>query len=279
MTASTQTTGTISPVARLLRGFAVDFLTAHNAAAAAWVMNPAYCLSIGGHLFEGRDDAYLPATCAQLEQFPGLCVTVHDVILGEDAMAMRFTEHGVSIRHPGHAAAWGGITLFRTHAGRLRQGWAEEDYFARKRQLKTGVCDPVLPPQQAPWDQPVLAPDEATEAVARRWLVDPGALIGGHPVTEICSEGPGFGQLIAPASITLSTLFTAGNRAAFHAAIDGAYVGGFDDVDPALIGHKGTLRIAGMMTLDASGAVGHVQLSGDRLGLHRALLDATRNGK
>lgn len=270
------TAGTISPTARLLRGFAVDFLTAHNPAAVEWVMDPAYCLSIGGHLFDGRDASYLPVTLAQLEQFPGLCVTVHDVILGEDAMAMRFTEHGVSIRHPGHAAAWGGITLFRTSGGRLRHGWAEEDYFARKRQLKTGVCDHILPPQQAPWDEPVLAPHPSTEAAARRWLAAPDALVGRHNVAEICSDGPAFGQLIAPAEVTVNTLFTAGNRAAFHVACHGTYAGGFADIDPALTGRPATLLMAGMMTVDGNGSVSHVQLSADRLGLHRALLNAAQ---
>ena len=270
------TTGTITPAARLLRGFAIDFLTAHNPAAAEWVMDPAYCLSIGGHLFDGRDASYLPATLAQLEQFPGLCVTVHDVILGEDAMAMRFTEHGVSVRHPGCAAAWGGITLFQSSGGRLRHGWAEEDYFARKRQLKSGVCDHILPPQQAPWDQPVLPPDAATEAAARRWLAEPGALLGRRHVAEICSDGPAFSRLIAPTGLTINTLFTAGNRAAFHVACDGAYAGGFEDIEPALVGLPATLLMAGMMTLDDHGAVSHVQVSADRLGLHRALLNAAR---
>lgn len=271
-------TSAITPVARLLRGFAIDFLTAHNAAAAEWVMDPGYCLSIGGHLFDGRDASYLPATLAQLEQFPGLCVTVHDVILGTDAMAMRFTEHGVSIRNPGKAAAWGGITLFRTDGGRLRRGWAEEDYFARKRQLKTGVCDQILPPQQAPWDQPVLPPDPATEAAAQRWLAMPGAVLG-PDVREICSAEPSFGQLIVPGGLIVNTLFTAGNRAAFHAACHGTYAGGFDDIDPAMTGQPVTLLIAGMMTLDEGGAVADVQLSADRLGLHRGLLDASRIGK
>ena len=269
-------TGTISPTARLLRGFAIDFLTAHNAAAAEWVMDPAYCLSIGGHLLDGRDSTYLPATLAQLEQFPGLCVTVHDVILGEDAMAMRFTEHGVSIRAPGHAAAWGGITLFRTSHGRLRQGWAEEDYFARKRQLKSGLCDQILPPHQNPWDKPVEAPNTATEAAARKFLADPGALLEPQNVESICSDGPAFGQLIVPTGLTIDTLFTAGNRAAFHVACHGGYAGGFADIDPAFTGQPVTLLMAGMMTLDGNGGVSRVQVSADRLGLHRKLLDASR---
>lgn len=270
------TISTISPIARLLRGFAVDFLTAHNPAAAEWVMDPAYCLSIGGHEFDGRDGSYLPATLAQLEQFPGLCVTVHDVILGEDAAAMRFTEHGVSIRNPGHAAAWGGITLFRIGNGRLRHGWAEEDYLARKRQLKTGVCDPVLLPQPAPWDQPVLPPSADTEAAARRFLAMPGALLERHNVDTICSGGPPFGQLIVPTNVTVNTLFTAGRRAAFHVACHGAYAGGFPDIALELTGQPIMLLMAGMMTIDEHGTVSHVQVSADRLGLHRALLNRSK---
>lgn len=273
------TVGTLPLSARLLRGFAVDFLTAHDAEAAKRIMDPAYCLSIGGFLLDGRDGSYLPATLAQLEQFPGLCVTVHDVILGEDAVAMRFTEHGVSVRNPGCAAAWGGITLFRIEGGRLRHGWAEEDYFARKRQLRSGVCDAVWPPGQAPWDQPVLAENPATEAVARRWLETPGTLLGSPHLDEICAGGPAFGELIAPAELAITTLFTAGKRAAFHAACRGTYAGGFADIDPAWTGQPITLLLAGMMTLDDAGAVAHIQLSADRLGLHRALLDAGAGAK
>ena len=270
------TIGTINPVARLLRGFAIDFLTAHQPAAAERIMDPAYCLTIGGHVFDGRDASYLPATLTQLEQFPGLCVTVHDVIIGEDALAMRFTEHGVSIRSPGRAAAWGGITLFRTNEGRLRHGWAEEDYFARKRQLKSGMCDAVRPPHPAPWDQPALAPDAATEAVALAMLADPAALLHSSCVEAICEGGPTFDALIEPETLTIDTLFTAGPRAAFHVACHGRYAGGFADVDAGLTGRPVSLPMAGMLTLAPSGEVERVQVAADRLGLQRMLLDMSR---
>ena len=78
----------IHPLAQLLRGFAIDFLTAHNNAVVERIMAPNYCLNIGGLVFDSRDDEYLPATAAQLEQFPGLNVTVHDVVIGENALAM-----------------------------------------------------------------------------------------------------------------------------------------------------------------------------------------------
>lgn len=268
---------TIAATARLLRGFAVEFLTAHDPAAAERIMDPAYCLSIGGHLFDGRDASYLPATVAQLEQFPGLCVTVHDVIIGEDAVAMRFTEHGASTRPAGHAAAWGGITLFRISDGRIRHGWAEEDYFARKRQLKSGTCDAVLPPQPAPWDGPAMAPDKTTEAAARAWLGDSAGLLDRPEVEAICAEGPDFTSLINPETLTISTLFTAGPRAAFHAVCHGPYAGGCHDIDRSLAGSPVVLRLAGMLDTNEDGCVARVQLSADRLGLHRHLLDLSGN--
>ncbi len=120
----------------------------------------------------------------------------------------------------------------------------------------------------------MLAADPATEAAARRWLEDPAALFGSEQVEQICSGGPAFGALVAAEELAVTTLFTAGNRAAFHAACRGTYAGGFDDIDAALAGSPVTLLVAGMMTMDDAGAVSHIQLSADRLGLHRALLNA-----
>jgi predicted ester cyclase len=265
---------TIGSSARLLRGFAVDFLTSHDVSAVETVMEPDYSLSIGGHVFSGRDDSYLPATSAQLDQFPGLCVTIHDVVIGPDAVAMRFTEHGVSIRN-GHAAAWGGVTLFRIRNGRLHQGWAEEDYFARKRQLASGVCDAVQPPLAAPFDAPFDAPDSETDRVARSFLTDPFAWALPDLIDEISAEGPRFASLVMITHSDINHLFTAGNRAAFHLECHGAYVGAFDDIDATLIGHPVVLRLAGLLKV-SKGKVINVQVTADRLGLHRTLLDAGR---
>ncbi len=267
-------TGILSDPARLLRGFATDFLTSHDAREVERIMDPAYALSIGGFLLDGRDNSYLPATAAQLEQFPGLVVTVHDVVLGPDAVAMRFTEHGISVRNPGKAAAWGGVTLFRIAGGRLRQGWAEEDYFARKRQLKTGMVDAIRPPHPCPWDMPCLPPDAATEAAARAWLEHPSAPLGAE-VEQIITGGPGFADLVTPTASRITTLFSAGDRAAFHLEWAGSYAGGYDDVDRARIGDAVVLRMAGLLTV-ADGRVTEAQISADRLGLQRHLLDASR---
>ena len=259
----------ISTSAQLLRGFAVDFLTAHSSAAAKVIMSPGYRLSISGHLFDGRDDSYLPATVAQLEQFPGLCVTVHDVVLGPDAVAMRFTEHGASASG-GVVSTWGGITLFRIAEGQLEHGWAEEDYFARKRQLKTGQPDAILPPHVAPWDSPVEQARAETERVVRDWLGDGSGVL--RDIEEISAQGPRLGDLIEPQEISVSFLFTAGHRAAFHAQLSGRYKGGFED-GAAPVGTTVSVPVAAIVDV-AGDAVGRVQLCGDRLGLNRSLLPA-----
>lgn len=265
----------IGASARLMRGFATDFLTSHDVTAAATIMDPGYRLSIGGVEFRGRDDQYLPATGAQLEQFPGLCVTVHDVVLGPEAVAMRFTEHGASIRDEGRAAAWGGVTLFRIANGVLVEGWAEEDYFARKRQLKFGTCDPIKPPHHAPWDVACEAPQVETEQTARAWLADPTQVLESPLVDQICSGDPGFGALVAETGVKVNTLFSAGNRAAFHISVEGVYAGGFEDLDRAMIGAPESLAAAGLLTI-CDGVVVDAQISADRLGLHRRLLKRSR---
>jgi predicted ester cyclase len=265
----------IGASARLLRGFATDFLTSHDVAAAKMFMDPAYRLSIGGVEFRGRDNEYLPATVAQLDQFPGLCVTVHDVVLAPEAAAMRFTEHGASIRDEGRAAAWGGVTLFRIANDVLIEGWAEEDYFARKRQLKSGVCDPVKPPHQAPWDVVCEDPQGDTELAARNWLADTTQVLQSPTVDEIRSGGPRFGELINASRVSVTTLFSAGNRAAFHIAMEGTYRGGFNDIDRGLIGTPVSLEAAGLLTI-VGGVVVEAQISADRLGVHRSLVKRSR---
>lgn len=261
----------LSPSAQLLRGFAVDFLTAHNLAAVETVMEPDYSLSIGGFLLSGRDDVYLPATAAQLQQFPGLCVTVHDTVIGPDAVAMRFTEHGASNRHDGRLSTWGGVTMFRIRNGRLHQGWAEEDYYARKRQLAFATCDDILPPHPAPWDAPFELPDVAVEAAASAWLTNPANWAGSRCIDEISADGPRLADLVAIEVVTIDCLFSAGNRGAFHISCAGNYRGGFADIDTSHIDQSVTLRLSGIFDV-AGGQVARVQVCADRLGLNRSLM-------
>ncbi len=260
----------IHPLARLLRGFAVEFLTCHDPAAAERIMTPDYRLHIGGVVFDGRDTEYLPATRAQLEQFPGLCVTVHDVILGENACAMRFTEHGASLRDGGRLASWRGITMFRTDGERLQRGWAEEDYLARKRQLSGGSFDAVEPPHPAPWDQLPAAADAGAEAVATAWISGTRA-VADHPLeSRPDAPEPPASVLIDASDTVVDMLFSAGSRVAFHATHHGVYRGGFPDIPAERIGTHASLRIAGMLDT-RDGEVVEARIFADKLGLYRAL--------
>jgi predicted ester cyclase len=261
----------VSAQARLLRGFAVDFLTSHDLSAVEGIMDPAYRLTIGGHIFEGRDQVYLPAAAAQLDQFPGLVVTVHDVLLAPDAVAMRFSEHGVSGRNPGRAAVWGGITMFRLMHGRILHGWADEDYFARKRQLTTGVCDAVKSPHPAPWDFPVETSDPLSLDATRRWLGNPRAFAG-PGVEQICAEGPAFAELIIVDEFRVDVMMSAGARVVFRAISHGRYAGGFADIDGSLVGQSIDLSTMGIVTVRGN-EVCDVQIVFDRLGLFRSLAD------
>lgn len=263
----------IHPLAALLRGFAVEFITGHDIDVAQRIMAPDYRLSIGGHILSGRDDEYLPPTAAQIHQFPGLCVTVHDVIYGDNALAMKFTEHGASARDGGRAATWRGITLFRTDGERLRWGWAEEDYFARKRQLVTGICDAVDPPHPQPWDVQPGAPNPEAEDVARRWLSTPkesAGFSGADWLSRVGPEDPQPDALVQIHSTTINELFSAGDRVAFHLEHDASYRGGFVDIEPKQIGRSVTVRVAGMLTVQG-GSVIDASMTTDRLGLYRFL--------
>jgi hypothetical protein len=258
----------ISSQAQLLRGFAVDFLTAHSAEAARKILAPQYRLAISGHVFKGREETYLPATLAQLDQFPGLCVTVHDVVLGRDAVAMRFTEHGATAKD-GVVSTWGGVTMFRIVDGLLDHGWAEEDYFARKRQLKSGNIDPLRAPHAAPWDTALQEDNATTSRIVKAWLDDPAALF--EDVEEISTEGPRLSQVIEPQAVEVGFSFVAGQRAAFHAVVSGKYLGGFTDVTPERIGEIVNVPVAAIVDI-VGGKVSRVQLCGDRLGLSRSLM-------
>ena len=248
----------IHPNAALMRGFAIDLLSAHDLGAAERIMAPGYRLDTGGHALVGRDASYGPAIAAQLAIFPGLGVTVHELVLGERAAALRFTESGASRRQGGRVAAWGGVALFRIDDERLQSCWAEEDYFGRKRQFDAGVCDAIEAPHPAPWDSVPEAEDGTAEAVARAWLQRPDVLGSG---------GPAALDIVAT---RINALFATVRRAAFHVDCEAIYTGGFADVGAADRGIPVVLRVAGLLDV-VDGEVAGVRSVADWLGLHKAL--------
>ena len=230
------------PFVALMRRYCIDYTARHDLSVCDDIMVPGYTLHMGVHHLAGRDEAYKPAAAAQFRQFPGLCLTVNEIICSGDRLALRFTEHGASARHDGARAAWGGIGLYRWDGQRLLENYVEQDYFARRRQLAGDGPDPVEPPAVAPWDTRSVPADPAAEAVVRGWLA------AGEPHRgDRRRRSPG-ARLVAAGRTDISVLFSAGPRVAFHAVRHGPLTGEdprFAGDGEAMLHLAGVVRVAG----------------------------------
>lgn len=253
------------PFVALMRRYVVDYTNSQDLAVCDEIMEPDYVLRMGPHEVAGRDDAYKPATRRQLEQFPGLGLTVHDVVSNGDRLALLFSEHGASVRHDGALAAWRGIGLYAWNGARLTANRVEQDYLARRRQLADGVPDPVPPPALAPWDTAAREPDAAVEKVAAAWAEQGAPAVG----DVVLDDGRRHADLVDAEDVVVDDLFTAGDRAALHVTVHGTYRGGLPDLDER-VGTPATLHAAALVTV-ADGRVVAGQVVRDRLGLAKAL--------
>ena len=78
----------------LARRWVTDDCNRHDAAAAREFCAPDYAFRIGDVVLAGREAAWLPAADAQMRDYPGLSMTVHEAIAGEGWAALWFSEHG-----------------------------------------------------------------------------------------------------------------------------------------------------------------------------------------
>jgi hypothetical protein len=259
----------VPPFVALMRRYCVDYTSRHDLTVCDEIMDPGYTLNMGGHRLAGRDGAYKTAAAQQFGQFPGLGLTVNQVICSGDRLALRFTEHGASVRHGGAQAAWGGIGLYRWDGRVLLENFVEQDYFGRRRQLAGGGPDRVEPPAVAPWDTAAVPPDPAAEEVVRAWLTA-GDVTGVAGVTV--DDGRGMGRLINVVRTEIDDLFSAGGHVAFHVCQHGTVIG---REPPLNISGPGLLHVAGLVTV-AGGRVTGGRVIRDRLGLLRRLAPRPR---
>ena len=256
----------MDPFVALMRRYVVDYTNRGDLAVCDEIMEPDYVLRMGPHTLAGRDEAYKPATRRQLEQFPGLVLTVHDVITDGRRLALHFSEHGASTRHGGATAVWGGIGLYAWNGSRLTANQVEQDYLARRRQLADGTPDVVPPPALAPWDTVAAPPEPATEDVVRAW-----AAAGLPAVGDVgLDDGRDPREIVAPDEVTLDDIVLAGARAAVHVTVRGAYRGGLDADLEGLVGTPATLHATALVTV-RDGRVAAGRVIRDRLGLVRSL--------
>lgn len=263
-----------APFVALMRRYCVDYTARHDLSVCDQIMSPGYTLHMGGHDVAGRDKAYKPAAAAQFGQFPGLMLTVNQIACSGDRLVLSFTEHGASSRH-GAVAAWAGIGLYRWDGERLIENFVEQDYFGRRRQLRTGNPDPVGRPALAPWDTPSVPPNPAREHLVRDWLhtTDPAS----QPCIEVDDAPAGHqtAPLIDVDEIEIDDLFSVGGLVAFHAVQVGFATSGEPDFAPYET-LSARLHIVGLVETSGEEVLGG-RVIRDRLGLHKRLTAQAEN--
>lgn len=262
---------TADPFVALMRRYVNDYTNRHDVSVCAEIMEPDYTLRMGPHTLAGRDDSYIPAAQRQFTQFPGLCLTVHEIVTNGTQLAMRFSEHGRSVRHGGRAAVWTGIGLYYWNGQRLVRNFVEQDYLARRRQLESGSPARVDPPALAPWDVGAEPTDPDAKSVVRDWISAGGAVAANGRSDGVRFDDGDDAALLTHVSSHVDELFSAGTSVGFHVTVAGTYAGGLGTVaGNAVIGTPATLHLAGLVVV-ANGRVEHGWVVRDRLGLARAL--------
>ncbi len=255
-------------VLALMRRWVVDYFNRQDAGACAQFIAPDYTLRIGETVFAGRDAQWLPAVDKQFQTFPGMGMTVHQVLVGSDRVATLFSEHGASGGVGGRMAVWSGVGIYRSNGAQLTNCVAQEDYLTRLRQLKSGVVDPVEPPAAAPWDTAALPADPQAEAVVRRWLAQ------SWPIADCavrCDDEHITGEPLCfeVDSGEISELFSSGPEVAFHVRQVGRYRGGLAGV---LAGTAVSVLHCNGIVRVQDGQVHAGRVIRDRIGLRAALL-------
>lgn len=252
----------------LARRWVVDYFNCHNSRVCGEFVTPDYALHIGGYVFAGRDEQWLPAVQKQMDQFPGLGMTVHRVLATETRAAVYFTQHGASGGAGGPVTCWSGVAIYRGDGVLLNGCVAQEDYMTRQRQLKSGRPDTIAAPAPAPWDVQAVPADPQAELVVRAWLQ--GAWPCNQPEV-LCDDEHITGA--APLAFDvqeseISELFSVGFEVVFHVRQTGRYLGGFAGVADGP--HAATLHCNGMVSV-RGGQVVAGRVIRDRAGLRAQL--------
>lgn len=213
----------------LMKRYCIDYVNVGDQSVTRDLMVEDYLLRMGPHEVRGRDTAYWDATARQMQQFPHLMLTVHEIATSGERLMMRFSEHGCRAKD-GRRCAWGGIGLYRWNGQQLVQCNVEQDYWSRRRQIASGHADPVDHPAVAPWDEEAQAPDGEAESIVRTSL-ERGTLWKRPGV--FCDDawcGRPAAHLIDQNTLTIVDLFSVGARVAFHVIQHGRVTADFTDI-------------------------------------------------
>ena len=261
----------MEPIVGLIRRFVVEFFNGHNADICREIMEPDYTLRVGDTIISGRDEQYRPAVQSQFDQFPGLGMTVHGLITNGEQLALHFSEHGASGGVGGKVACWAGVALYRWNGVHFTSCAAQEDYAARRRQLRGAEADPIAEPASAPWDTAAVRSDPTAEAVVRLWLERGAGTATDGILRDDEHVGLAAPLVFAVEQTEVTELFSAGSEVAFQVKQLGRYVSGL--AEGAGSDRVLALFSAGIVSV-ADGSVSSGRVIRDRAGLLRAVTAA-----
>ena len=235
----------------LMRRYAYGFVNSHDFDVPVTIMSEDYTLHVGTETLIGRDDHYLPAVQRQMDQFPQLGYSIHELITDGMSTAVLFSEHGQSARHAGHSASWIGMGIYRAEQGVLRECWVEQDHYGKRQQLTHGVADSVPEVAVDPWsghEDAAPTASAAAEPIVRAWLA---SLESWPPADALLDEGAHHGAQprLRVTDTTLHAVVAEGDRIAFNARIAGTYEGGLENGP----------RASGQLVETWVGAIGHLK--------------------
>lgn len=268
----TLTTDNGADFLRLMKRYVIDYTNSHDQDQTWSIMVPDYVLRMGSYFVSGRDTQYRAATRKQMDQFPGLMLTVHEIWTSGTRLMMRFSEHGASQKHGGALASWGGIGLYEWDGERLTRNHVEQDYLSRARQLASNVPVPVENPAIAPWDVIPAAADERAEAAVTAAL-QAGDITAHEAI--LCDDswaGIENAPVLDQTGIEINDLFSCGDRVGFHASQTGKIRPGGLPGDE-YVGQTGTLYMAGILEV-TDGKIAGGRIIRNRLELKRSLRKA-----
>ncbi len=96
-------------------------------------------------------------------------MSVHDLLVIDERAALHFSEYGRSVL-TGTVAAWTGISMYHWDGDRLTDCRVEQDYHARRTQLRSGRPNAVESTGARPVAVPVEDADPSVERATREWL-------------------------------------------------------------------------------------------------------------
>ncbi len=254
----------------VFRRYVTDYVNRHDFSVIGQFMTDDYTLDSSGFQVTGRDGDYQAAVARQLQQFPGLVFTPHEMVNVGNRIAIRFTEHGASMKHDGRRAAWPSIAIYEVRDGLLARCAIEQDYQSRNRQLDTGVTVTPDPPAVAPWDTPESAPNPAAEKVVLDWLSSSAFLdTAGVQVDDSRATGV-VERIVDKGSVEILDILSGGDSVGFHAIQTGVLADDFATEFKPQAGQPVKIHLSGLVTL-SGGQVTRGNVIRDRYGLYRKL--------